>query len=767
MLEAVAAVVGLTADQLVKSLIAVGGLALLAAVVGVAMQQGKNKDSLAANRALLKANKLIKKGQHEKAAQVFAEAGMWDHAADQYVKAGKLRAAVEAARKGTRKELLIAILQQAGEFKEAADLLEAMRKYDVAAAMLAKAGDIKAAAVMLEKGGLIEKAAAAHNQAGDPEQAGRLCAKIKKYDAAAKYLYDGYRASVVAKKPNMRLAVLASDALAKSGRKEAGLKLLIEAGRDKEIKEYAAQYKLETLGARLATDMGKTELAGYFISQGGDLTKAARVKAAGLRDSDPYGAAQLYVEAEEYEEAARLFEGSGHPDEAASMFLRAQMYSEALRLYESAGNSAAAARVLEITGQYNDAADRYAKAGNVDQAIACLEKAGDILAAARFALRFKNYDKAVALLSVIVASHAQFSEARILRGDALASLGRNEAAIDSYREGLEGAKVTDKNADAFYRMARLQQQTGKSPAALQVYKRIAAVLPDYKDVARRLQAAGAEAPAVQAPAPVSAPARGRYVMLGQIGRGGMGIVYKAQDTQLDRIVAYKVLPDDLRKHPEAVKNFLREARAAASLTHPNVVIVHDVGENDSAVFLVMEYLEGETLKDRIRRDKQLPVGAAVSIASSIAEGLGYAHEKKLVHRDIKPSNIMLTREGGVKIMDFGLAKVMREVGNNQTLVGGTPYYMSPEQVKGGAVSPASDFYALGCSMFEMLVGVVPFRDGDIGYHHVNTPPPAVKAQRTDVPDELSAIVQKLMQKDPLARYGAAAELLADLKPWRS
>ncbi len=162
----------------------------------------------------------------------------------------------------------------------------------------------------------------------------------------------------------------------------------------------------------------------------------------------------------------------------------------------------------------------------------------------------------------------------------------------------------------------------------------------------------------------------------------MGIVYKAKDTVLDRIVAYKVLPDALKENPQALKNFLREAKSAAQLNHPNIVTVYDAGEQDGRYYIAMEFVDGNTLKEIVRRRGAIASGGVLHVLVQMCEALAFAHDKKIVHRDIKTANTMWTRDRKAKIMDFGLAKIVEEVRNHTTLVSGTPYYMSPEQTLG-------------------------------------------------------------------------------------
>ena len=245
--------------------------------------------------------------------------------------------------------------------------------------------------------------------------------------------------------------------------------------------------------------------------------------------------------------------------------------------------------------------------------------------------------------------------------------------------------------------------------------------------------------------------------------GAFGTVWKARDTVLDRTVAFKVLPDALKENPQALKNFLREAKSAAKLNHPNIVTVYDAGEQDGVYYIAMEHVDGTTLKEIVRRRGAVSGNGVLHILVQMCEALRYAHEQKVVHRDIKTANTMWTRDKKAKIMDFGLAKVVEEVRNHTTLVSGTPYYMSPEQTLGKNIDHRTDIYSLGVTVFELCSGTLPFREGNVPYHHVHTPPPDVREINPEVSPLLAKIIGRCMQKDPAARYQTAGEILAELK----
>lgn len=256
-----------------------------------------------------------------------------------------------------------------------------------------------------------------------------------------------------------------------------------------------------------------------------------------------------------------------------------------------------------------------------------------------------------------------------------------------------------------------------------------------------------------------------YEILEKLGEGGMGVVYKAEDARLKRTVALKFLPPHLSPSEQDKARFIQEAQAASALNHPNVCTIHDIQEHDGQMFIVMEFVDGRELKDRIG-DAPMSIEEVTSIAVQIAEGLRAAHRKGIVHRDIKSSNIMLTRDRVVKIMDFGLAKMRGKIRLTRggTTVG-TAAYMSPEQARGEEVDNRSDLWSLGIVLYEMLSGRVPYvneYEQAIVYSILNEDPKPIRSLRADVPEALASIVQRTLAKEKNARYSSADELLKEL-----
>jgi serine/threonine-protein kinase len=259
----------------------------------------------------------------------------------------------------------------------------------------------------------------------------------------------------------------------------------------------------------------------------------------------------------------------------------------------------------------------------------------------------------------------------------------------------------------------------------------------------------------------------RYRLEERIGSGGMSTVYSAFDPTLERWVAIKLMHRDLSGDPDQLERFRREARAVASLSHPHVVTVIDFGEDDGTPYIVLERVEGETLKDRIRRMGRLPVAEAVAYAIEIGRALSAAHAERLVHRDVKPQNVLIDGEGRAKVTDFGIARSLEAHGLTATgRVLGTTDYVSPEQALGHDVTEQSDLYSLGIVLFEMLTGEVPFKAESqvaVAMKHVKEPLPDVQRLRPEVSAALAAVVERATAKETRNRYASAAEMVRDLE----
>ena len=333
---------------------------------------------------------------------------------------------------------------------------------------------------------------------------------------------------------------------------------------------------------------------------------------------------------------------------------------------------------------------------------------------------------------------------------------------------IAGKKADLGNIEVYYRMGLALMAAGRWDDARGAFSAVDYASPGYRDALKRAQelarwrqalAATQLGAAATADSPLPALAGGRYKLLGELGRGAMAVVYRAHDTTLEREVAIKFIADEGAKDELMRSFFEREARTAAALSHPNIVTVLDVGKLDGRPFICMELVEGNTVEQLMRTESRLKVLDALDIAAQVLTALEYAHGKRVVHRDIKPGNLMKTKQGLVKLMDFGIAKSIDATPSptKATVVAGTPPYMAPEQLAGRA-EPRSDLFAVGAALYEMLVGKTPFE----GLRR-DLPPAMVRTLNPAVPKLLESIVHRALEIDAEKRFANATEMLTPIK----
>jgi serine/threonine-protein kinase len=267
---------------------------------------------------------------------------------------------------------------------------------------------------------------------------------------------------------------------------------------------------------------------------------------------------------------------------------------------------------------------------------------------------------------------------------------------------------------------------------------------------------------------------GRYEIVAELGKGAMGVVYRANDPMLNRMVAIKTINTEEAGHEgmaEYEARFYTEAKAAGGLNHPNIIIIYDIGKSGHLVYMAMEYIEGRELRELLAQGQPLPVVQAVDVAAQVAEGLAYAHQHQVVHRDIKPANIMITPQGRAKIADFGIARMRSSETRTQTgVILGSPKYISPEQVVGKRADHRSDIFSLGIILYECLTGATPFNGEGLSalmYQITNHDPAPPSSANPQVPVMLDYIIAKVLAKSPEARYQSAADFANDLRECKS
>ncbi len=674
-----------------------------------------------------RADRLSRIGDNLHAAKLYEKAGKLQQAADAYYKAGAVYYAAQLFKRLGMKDRQAAALEQTGFYKEAGELYRELSQYKQAGENLLKAGELLKAANMLETTGETGKAADTYMAAGFNLRAGELYARL---DDKAK-IAAAYEAGVVLNKSDIIPRAMTNYAMR-----------AIQAYRDIGNRQKAAE---------VAEKAGLSKVAADLYAQLENWAKAS----------------DLYLSLGDKQSAAEIMDKAGW-HERASM-VRASWYEEsgkkreAIQIYEQAGKSEDAARLYESLGEKIKAAELYARAGRHLVAATIFKESGYV-------------DKALSVLEAASGADKQTDEARILRLDLLMEKGLYKDAGTLAEQAIAGKALSVSTTSLYYKLATIYEEEGRAKDAITIYNKIVKLDTSYADVNERIERLKR---IIEAPSPsvidqyaqtvlLSDSGEGilskRYKLIQELGRGGMGVVIKAQDILLGRVVAIKIMSPGGASDPKHIDSFIREARTSASLNHPNIVTVYDVGEDKGAFFIVMEFVDGMVLKKFLGDyPAGMPVQLSIFIAVQMLKGLAFAHEKGIIHRDIKPSNIMWTPKRVAKLMDFGLAKALEEIKHGETIVGGTPLYMSPEQILGERTDARTDIYSFGCTMYELLTGKPPFTQGDIGYHHVHTNPPPMDRINKQIPSWLSDIGLKCLEKNPLSRYQGVEQLFNDIQ----
>ncbi len=482
-------------------------------------------------------------------------------------------------------------------------------------------------------------------------------------------------------------------------------------------------------------------------------------------------AAEHYEKADRLVEAAELWASLSEFERSATLFDRGGRLVPAAEMYRAAGELAAAGGAYERAQEWAQAAACYEEAGEEVHLTGALERLGSYFRAAELCIERSDWTRAIRNLQHVAPGDARYAEACQMQARCYDELGDPELAARKLDELVRAAGPEGAPLDIQLRLAEVLERSGEHERALQLYEAVrerdasrelhTVIESLRKKVSRDQNATVSHDPSVDRA--FATPGFRRYELLEEIGRGGMGVVYKARDQRLGRIVALKKLPENLRDHPKAVGLFLREAQAAAALNHPNIVTLFDADEEDGTFFLTMELLEGQNLYTILRRAGRIKPRDVARLGVQACAGLSYAHEQRIVHRDIKTGNLFFTTGRVLKIMDFGLAKMIEEVRRAVTVVAGTPYYMAPEQSAGEQVDHRADLYALGVTLFELATGSLPFEEGDVALQHRDSPRVDPRTREEDVPDALATLILDLMARDPAERPDSAGEVAARLQ----
>jgi tetratricopeptide (TPR) repeat protein/predicted Ser/Thr protein kinase len=513
---------------------------------------------------------------------------------------------------------------------------------------------------------------------------------------------------------------------------------LAQSGLLAQAAEELAAAGLHQEAAQVLLRLGRYKEAFQRLLLAGLKQEAAQVAVTHL---DPLEGARLLEELEDWEGAGRAWEKAGDLRAAARCFERAGELQRVLEIYGALGLVGEQARILALLG-------------HIEEAFLVLHRAGDLQGAWELLSRYGGVYPSLApqLLEL-----AQF----LRRQD-------KAAAVSALQRATAGMPTSAELLPLLYTQAELLEEMGDLPAAQAILKRIVEFDYGFRDAAARLQAlrqarrAPMPSPGGGPPTPVPQDASQRYVLEQELGRGGMGIVYRAKDTKLGRTVAIKILHP--RQHtPEALRRFEREARAAAALSHPGIVHIYDFGQGFGSSFLVMEFVAGPTLHQLLKDDPAFLRANLLKLMLQAAEAVGYAHDHHVVHRDLKPANFILADRKQLKILDFGIARRLDELDLGQSGVTGTPYYMAPEQILNEQPDERSDVYSLGVTFFQLATGTLPFPSGNVIKAHLEQAPPDPQALNPELEPALCHLILRCLEKDPNKRPRDGNALAAALR----
>lgn len=678
-----------------------------------------------------------------------------------------------------------ASIQATKNLKATVEPLKKARDYGRLGEVYASVNNYKEAAKWYKKAKQYSKAADAYAKAGQTVRAAKLLTKAGEFEAAGDLYADKGK------------YIRAAKAYERAGKKPKAAEAYGAAGK---VKEAVNQFSEYFESARDSADV-QIEAAERCFK----LLKESK----GVKDADEetlrtlYSAvAQRFEHAKRYADAAALYQLVGDLVRAAEVYVLDGKLEQAAQCYKAAGRQKDAARVsgrfYELKGRHKEAglayqsaeeylraAECFARVKETVRAAECFEKGGAHFRAGLAYAHAARFEDAIRMLQQVKESAAEFDQSRGLLGRCFYQLHDYAHCAATLDNHLTGKRVESANAEYFYMLALAYEQLGKLDESRELLYKLRTVNVDFKDVNERISNISSrismrDSGMIESGAPkggdgsdepvakhkmqaVNNSIGKRYLLEREIGRGGMGEVYLAKDVELDRMVAIKFLGSLVDNSEEYRQRFVREAKAAARINHPNIVSIYDINATAGKAFLAMEFIEGTDLHTYVKNKGKLTQREAVNIIGQACMALAAIHEAGIVHRDIKPDNILISKGGLVKLTDFGLAKAEDNRMTQAGTVLGTPSYMSPEQVLGEDVGPVSDIYSMGLVFHEALTGKTYFDDGNVLKRQLEETPPKPSEMAEGVSEAVDRIVMKCIAKEAKERYPTAKELVQDLR----
>lgn len=727
----------------------------------------------------------------EEAALAMARSGDTEGAAQLFVKLGKPGQAAE-------------IFEQAGDLGPAAIYFMQAKDRPAAARCYRRQGDLDRAVQVLREGGLVQAAAEVYldrrrkdlaaqlySDEGHHEEAARLFLEVHDEERAAEEFHRAGRfveaAEIYEKTDHLAEA---AEAYEKAGNVSEAVRLLDAVGDNAAAAKVLSRAGAHAdAGARLIA-AGRLAEAADEIEAAGETKKASRVRAqAADEQRRPEEAGEHYLAAGCLPEAAARFTDAGAHARAGETYVRMGKLREAGAAFAKAGRFEEAAESFYAAGDQREAAACALKAGQVGATVRYLQEAGDPLNLARVYYKMGEIDKALAALNEISDRSRDYLQALQMIAHVQERRGDLAGARDALDAYLARAGLGVDTVDIAYRIAEYEGQLGNKEEALRrlQHLRDAGLAPEGFDdqleyfrrsVERPIAATSSDSTQPTMPdgrsfvrdsireaatMGVASLTTARYRFLQKIGGGSYGEVYRVEDTSLDREVAMKVI-HAADSASQAVRDmFLREARVIAKLNHPSVVTIHDIGEMGNRLYMTMEFVEGENLAEIMdARRRPMEIHEVLSVGRQLIEALVYAHERNVIHRDVKLENAMVTRDGRVKVLDFGLAGILGEGYESSLMMVGTPQYMAPEVIVGGQGDARTDVYAFGVLLYCVTTARFPFEGDNVLELHRYAKPYDPALLNPDLPDELRDLILRCMDKDPVKRCESSSEIVEAL-----
>ena len=702
---------------------------------------------------LLAAEVASRIGEHAEAAGYYNSGGAPAQAAEMYLKAGQ-------------KKKASMMYERAGQYLKAADIEEKMTNHQQAAAYYELGGQIEKAAYLFAQCGENLKAANLYEKllgAGGPGAmesgafnledsrkrsarysrfAGILYMKAAQFSKAGPYLEDAGL---------FDQAVLA---YRKAGRTDKAAALLIK------LENYTEALKLveEDPGAKV-----ERRLLGELYLRAGLFERAGEV---------------FLSEALNFK-AAECFESAGDLARAASLFVGEGEFIRAADLFSGIGRSRDAAASYEKAREFGNAGKMYEKAGLPDEASRVYLEGGRVLEAAKLHLGRGAKDQAIRILQQVRRDSPDFAKAAFTLGSLFFEQSLYAPAAEKFETALRANKDEGEQIKCLYHLALTYEQMGRVDEACKLYERVLSVDYHHADVADRLKSLAKQVGQQTGPSTsqrqavkdtmrlnattsqgVAANISGRLELTRRLGSGRHAVVFEAYDRVLQRKLAAKRYAPATSDAPDMVHRFLREAQKVSELSHPNLVTVFGIGEDHEGRYILEEYVDGRTLREVLDEKIRIEPARVIEMATQICDLLNYAHRKGIVHRDLRPENIFLAAQDQVKVSDFGLKPRMSDP---SSMEGRTICYASPEMIRSERVDAATDIYALGVILYEILLGEPPFPADTASFDHLNLPPPFPSKIGRMLPGFMKRIIDRCLEKDRTRRYRSAAQILDELK----